>query len=407
MTNVVSEESDGQLLQRVHVLHEADAFATLLRRHGPMVLAVCRRVLKDNHLAEDAFQETFLLLHRKAGIIARPQLLSSWLYGVACRIAMQTRSKVDRQRRREAQVDDLPAAAPVGPVAWDDLGPTLDAELERLPEKYRSPIVLCHLQGKTNQEAADHLGWPKGTVQVRLARGRDLLRQRLTRRGMALTAGAFLLLLRAKMVAAAVPPALVLSTIEASTLPLSAPMAAPASPLVQLPLAPVRGSMLFLSRPMVALAMAVTALIVGAGVAGVALLTQQSEPVTVRAEPSDLPPEVRVTPWVEDAGSDFANELLEPPAEGAEPAAQGPKPQPKAGAKPAADMPPGAAAKPARSVLPNAAVTAGNRPVPSVAKGGVFSAGANGQGTRTGKGQGGVQRRPAGPVFRVNLGTGK
>jgi RNA polymerase sigma factor (sigma-70 family) len=209
-------ESDRDLLQRVSQRREADAYATLLQRHGPMVLAVCRRILKDAHLAEDAFQETFLLLARQAGAIMHPELLGSWLYRVAHRIAMHARVRTQRQRARETGVNDLAATPSVEGNHVEELAAQLDAELKHLPEKYRAPLVLCYLQGKTNQEAALLLGWPKGTVQVRLARGRDHLRRRLARRGVTLSAGVTLFMLTRAMAGAAVPPALAVSTLQAS-----------------------------------------------------------------------------------------------------------------------------------------------------------------------------------------------
>jgi RNA polymerase sigma factor (sigma-70 family) len=344
-----AEESDGQLLQRVHHSHEADAFATLLQRHGPMVLAACRRVLKDVHLADDAFQETFLLLNRKAGLIAQPGLLSGWLYGVAYRTAMQIRHKVERQRCRETPVADLAAENPENlaepavemPVAQDDVALVLDGELHRLPEKYRSPIVLCHLQGKTNQQAAEQLGWPKGTVQARLARGRDLLRRRLTRRGLALSAAAFLLLLREKMAAAAVPPSLVLSTIEASTpLPSSLPSAATSPPLVQVPLALGKGRRLFLSRATVGAAVALTVLIVCLLAGAVMLLSQSSEPAPLTfppGEPLTVQPGVVREASANEPAVEAAGAARNGPADPAQSAPQAPPKAPVA--EPIAAMP--------------------------------------------------------------------
>jgi RNA polymerase sigma-70 factor (ECF subfamily) len=152
-----------------------------------MVLGVCRRVLRDPHNAEDAFQATFLVLARKAGAIRKPELLANWLYGVAYRTALKARSAAAKRQARERQVVHMPA--PVHEESsLDDLKLLLDEELNRLPEKYRLPIVLCGLEGKTNEEAARLLGCPRETVATRLARGRERLRLRLTRRGLVLSA---------------------------------------------------------------------------------------------------------------------------------------------------------------------------------------------------------------------------
>src|SRR5205807_5604694 len=125
----------------------------------------------------------------KAGSIRRRASVGSWLYGVAYRTARRARAAAARRRARERQVEDMPLAGPVAEATWRDLRPLLDAELDRLPEKYRAPLVLCYLEGKTNAEAAQQLGWTKGTISGRLARARDLPRKRLVRRGVDAPAG--------------------------------------------------------------------------------------------------------------------------------------------------------------------------------------------------------------------------
>jgi RNA polymerase sigma-70 factor (ECF subfamily) len=207
------EPSDGELLHRFIAAREEAAFAALVRRHGAMVLGVCRRLLPE-HDADDAFQATFLVLVRRAGSVRKVESLASWLYGVALRVARQTRSTTATRRRCEAAsvlhpiVPD-PAAEP----EWRELRSVIDEELAQLPEKYRAPIVLCYLEGKTNEEAARLLGWTKGTVSGRLARARDLLRGRLARRGLALTTGALAGLLL-ENAAAPAPAALVETTLR-------------------------------------------------------------------------------------------------------------------------------------------------------------------------------------------------
>jgi RNA polymerase sigma factor (sigma-70 family) len=179
---------DLQLLAAYRDRRDEAAFEVLLRRHGPMVLGVCRRLLGNLADAEDAFQATFLVLVRRAGSLTRPGQLASWLYGVASRTALKARTTNARRRAREGRAA-RPAACPPGD-APDDLRPLLDRELGRLPEKYRAAVVLCDLQGKSRKEAAGLLGIPEGTLSSRLANAHQLLARRLSRRGAALSVGA-------------------------------------------------------------------------------------------------------------------------------------------------------------------------------------------------------------------------
>jgi RNA polymerase sigma factor (sigma-70 family) len=180
-----AEPSDGELLERFVARRDELAFAVLVRRHGPMVLGVCRRVLNDWHQAEDAFQVTFLVLARKAGSLARPELLANWLHGVAYRTALKARSQVVRQGEYERQAAAMSPTESQPSRSARELREVLDEELNRLPEKYRAPLVLCYLEGKTNEEAARLLDWPVGSMSARLTRGRGMLRARLTRHGLA------------------------------------------------------------------------------------------------------------------------------------------------------------------------------------------------------------------------------
>jgi RNA polymerase sigma factor (sigma-70 family) len=175
-------EGDHGLLERFVADGDGAAFALLVRRHGPMVLGVCRRVLRDDHLAEDAFQATFLVLARKARSVGRPGALPCWLARVAVRIALRARQQEDPLRRAGRTVERLPIPEPAAGGA--DVGPALAEEVARLPGKYRDPVVLCYWQGKTYEEAAAELGCPGGTVAGRLARAREMLRRRLARRGL-------------------------------------------------------------------------------------------------------------------------------------------------------------------------------------------------------------------------------
>lgn len=178
------EVGDGELLDRFIGQRDESAFAALVHRHGSMVLGVCRRVLNDWQRAEDAFQVTFLVLARKAESLTRPELLANWLHGVAYRIALKARSRAARQRAHERHVAAmLPAESQPNEPARE-LKEVLDKELDCLPEKYRAPLVLCYLEGRTNEEAARLLNCPIGSMSNRLARGRGLLRARLTRYGL-------------------------------------------------------------------------------------------------------------------------------------------------------------------------------------------------------------------------------
>src|SRR5262249_26019760 len=156
-------------------------------RHGPMVLGVCRRVLDHAHDAEDAFQATFLVLARKAASIVARDTVGNWLYGVAYRTAHKARVAAARRRLKERQMSRPEA---LDEDVWRELRPVLDQELNRLPEKYREPVILCDLEGQTRKEAARRLGWPEGTLSGRLSRARVLLAKRLARHGLTLSGGA-------------------------------------------------------------------------------------------------------------------------------------------------------------------------------------------------------------------------
>jgi RNA polymerase sigma factor (sigma-70 family) len=207
---------DAQLLKDFVSERDEVAFEALVRRHGPMVLGVCRRVLQEEHDAEDAFQATFLVLLRKAHAIGQPELLGNWLFGVAYRIALRARSAAAKRRRLERQAVDMHSARTSHEPAGSELSPMLEAEVNRLPKKYRAPVVLCYLEGKTNEEASRELGWPLGTVAGRLARARDMLRTRLSRRGLAFSAGVFAMALSYQAAPAAVPSPLLAFTVKAA-----------------------------------------------------------------------------------------------------------------------------------------------------------------------------------------------
>jgi RNA polymerase sigma factor (sigma-70 family) len=174
-----------ELLERFLELRDGSAFEALVSLHGPMVLGICRRMLHDPRDVEDAFQATFLVLVRKAPTIRERGLISNWLYGVAYRVANRARAHAIQHRAREIGVERIEAQAAEIPAEIPEIGPVLDQELSRLPAKYREPLILCYLEGRTHDQAAEHLRCPVGTVRSRMARGRDLLKRRLTRRGYA------------------------------------------------------------------------------------------------------------------------------------------------------------------------------------------------------------------------------
>ncbi len=187
---VLGNLTDGQLLERFlggeDALAEA-AFAALVRRHGPMVSRVCRSALGDVHDAEDAYQAVFLILARRAGSVRRYESAGSWLYGVARRVAARARRDAARRRKHEQRRAEMAMESEErisSSVTWEELYQVID----RLPEIYRAPVVLCHLEGLSHEQSASRLGCPLRTLQSRLLRARARLRERLTRAGVSLPA---------------------------------------------------------------------------------------------------------------------------------------------------------------------------------------------------------------------------
>lgn len=203
-----SDHDEVCLLAAVVEKSDPEAFAALVARLGPPVLRICRTILFDAHLAEDAFQSTFLTLYQKAGSIEDPMALRSWVCGTAYKIASRLRSRSIRLARHEnsGDMDQAEGRVESTNVSDHDLFLAVRKELDRLPDKYRAPLILCYLEGLTHEQAASQLGWAVGTVKVRLVRGRRLLRERLDRRKIALAAGLLLLWRRE---AGAAPPQMV------------------------------------------------------------------------------------------------------------------------------------------------------------------------------------------------------
>lgn len=214
------EVTDADLLARFVTRRDEASFELLLWRHGTMVLHLCRDVTRDAHAAEDAFQATFLALVRKAASIRDGVSLGAWLYRVAYRVALKARGQAAKRSERETAGVDvamLPAVAGLSDHAeLREVRPAVHEEVQRLPAKYRTLIVLCYIQGLTHEEAARQLGCPKGTVAGRLARARDLLRKRLLRRGVALSIALSAVAVAPASACANLPGALVQSTFRAA-----------------------------------------------------------------------------------------------------------------------------------------------------------------------------------------------
>ncbi len=204
---------DGELLRRFAQQRDPCAFEELLRRHGAMVLRVCRSALRQEQDAEDAFQATFLVLARKAASIEKQGSVASWLHGVARRVALRARTASARRDRHEKRPAPSPAADPLADLTVREAERLLHEEVARLPERSRSPLVLCYLEGWTQDEAARQLGWSRNTFRRRLRRGQELLRARLARRGVGLSS-----VLLAGSLAPATPAALLAATARAGNL---------------------------------------------------------------------------------------------------------------------------------------------------------------------------------------------
>jgi RNA polymerase sigma factor (sigma-70 family) len=286
------ELTDKELLESFAAGREEPAFALLMQRHGALVWGVCRRVLRQAQDAEDAFQATFLVLARKAGRIRWQTDVGNWLYTVAMRTAMKAKAAAMRRCGREGRLQEMPATGANSDSAWVEMRPILDEELNRLPLKYRAPVVLHYFEGKTYAQAARALGWPAGTVSTRLAQARHLLRGRLARRGVALSTGLLAAALAENGASAMAPAALMDSTLKAAAL-FAAGQAMTASLISAKAAALTEGVLkaMFLTKFKIgaALALALGVLGASAGVMGYRLLP------TVEAEgPLSNQPDVQV-----------------------------------------------------------------------------------------------------------------
>jgi RNA polymerase sigma factor (sigma-70 family) len=278
--------TDAQLLDRLVAHGDEAAFEVVVWRHGPMVLSVCRRVLHQEQDAEDAFQATFLALVRKASSIHRYDAVASWLYKVAHRIALRARAIATQRSAVEKQVAiDASSVAEVD-RAWRDLRPVLDLEVNRLPERYRLPLVLCYFEGRTTDEAARQLGCPRGTVLSRLARARERLRGRLSRRGLALSAGLLATSLTELAAPATLSAALVESAVRTCVAMGAGAVAAPVAALTEGVL-----RAMFLNKLKLTAAVVLATGLLAAGTALVthqALATQKGDTLA-KAQPAPAP----------------------------------------------------------------------------------------------------------------------
>ena len=208
--------SDAELLEKFNRTRDGSAFGEIVRRHHRMVMGVCRRVVEDPHATEDAFQSVFLILARKADSIRKTESLAGWLYNVAVHTSLQAKRATLLRRLREAHAGArIPTVAPDGQEMREFVF-VLDEELRSLPERYRLPVILCYLEEETNELAANKLGLPVGSISKLLARGKDMLRDRLVERGVTISGAALAAFLAGEAAAATVSPALAASTVQAA-----------------------------------------------------------------------------------------------------------------------------------------------------------------------------------------------
>jgi RNA polymerase sigma factor (sigma-70 family) len=205
--------SDAELVRAFGLRREPTAFEQIVRRHGPMVLGVCRRVLRESADADDAFQATFLVLVLKAASLNRPERLAGWLHQVAHRTSRKLRATRLRRSRNQVELADVPGESPAD-IVWRELRPIFDDELNRLPDKLRLPAVLCFLEGHSKGDAARSLGWPEGTLSGRLQQARERLRLRFAARGLTLSAGTLAVALFEAAGSVAVADSLLASTLQ-------------------------------------------------------------------------------------------------------------------------------------------------------------------------------------------------
>jgi RNA polymerase sigma factor (sigma-70 family) len=279
---------DDKLLARFVRWHEDEAFALLMRRYGAMVYGICRRVLRDEHDAEDAFQATFIVLARRASSIRQGASVAGWLGRVAHRLALAARAAAARRRHIERQVAPVSSSEPDCPAAWRELGHVIDEEVARLPDTHHAAFVLCHLEGQTYEQAARQLGWPLGTLKLRLTQARERLRQRLARRGLALTPTALVTVLAADLLSPVVPAALAGPTLKFALAAAAGATSGPAPAVAVLVEGGLR-QMFLLKLKTVAVALLAMVSITGVGLAARQVFVDKG-PAAERSDPSAASP---------------------------------------------------------------------------------------------------------------------
>jgi RNA polymerase sigma factor (sigma-70 family) len=295
--------TDGELLGCFASSRDNAAFEALVRRHGPMVLGVCRRVLQHAQDAEDAFQATFLVLARKAPSVRQRELVGNWLYGVAHRIALSARAAAGRRRARECEVNPMPEPpAQVPADSLPELRRILDEEVSRLPDKYRVPVVLCELEGRTLRDVAQQLGIPVGTLSGRLTTARRTLGRRLARRGNLALAGGALTAVLAESATAGIPAPLIARAVE------SAKAATVSTHVAALADAAIKTMLLTKLK----LAAVVALAVIAAGAAIVALSTSRSERAAGEPRVFKLDGRGRRVAWSPDGQTLVVDEIYEP-----------------------------------------------------------------------------------------------
>jgi RNA polymerase sigma factor (sigma-70 family) len=281
----VAHLSDKELVARFAAHRDEAAFEALVQRHGPMVLCVCRRVLGNEHDAEDAFQATFLVLSRKTASLRRQESVGSWLFGVAHRLALKANAAAARRRIHESRAATPSPRDPLAEITVREAQMVLENELARLPEKYRAPLVLCCLEGVPRDEAAQRLGWPLSTLKSRLEEARDRLRRRLGRRGLTLPAALLASVLAEGAAQAAVPVALVRATVQGALV--FAGGKATAGVMVSAKVAALAEEALrsvFATKPRLAVTLVLLLGLVGTGATLVATRETGGEPADLPAE---------------------------------------------------------------------------------------------------------------------------
>jgi RNA polymerase sigma factor (sigma-70 family) len=303
-----SDDSDWDLLERFDSRRDEAAFEALVWRHHHMVLSVCSRTLSDSNDVEDAFQATFLVLARRAGSIRRAGSLSNWLFGVARRVALEARTRAARRHRTEFAPVPSTCPDPCDAMIHHELRGMVGEELARLPEKYRVPVVLCYLVGLTYEEAGKQLRCSKGTLSTRLTRARELLRIRLARRGLAISAGSLTAWFLANGRSAATPNELITATVDAARSVIGAsPLAGTIPPKVA---ALTNGAVraMFLSKLKIAAAI-LMALVVGVGATAITFADKPEKPLG-QTRQSHQGKEVKGGPQISRLNDDASDQAL-------------------------------------------------------------------------------------------------